>query len=148
MELTTKNFKTYKTKNYIKKNNIYFFFNCVNQNSQDWLITEQIFKKMNVSYYKIFNKITIKLFKESRYNTIKPTINSITIFISSNNNIKKILTKNETSKISLLFFTLVAIKFNNKVYSGAVYKIMYSQEYIDNKLIFYKFSSINLKLIT
>jgi hypothetical protein len=146
MELANKGYKANKTKNYIKTKNFYFFFNGLNQNSQDWLNTEQSLKKMDLAYYKVFNKITLNIFKESIFNNVQPTVNGITMFMSLHENNKKILTKKKINRIDKLFFTLIAAKLNNKIYAGTLYKTIYSKEYIENKLVFYKFMDIHLKI--
>ena len=57
MEFTPKKHKLTKTKKFIKTNNLIFIFNGINQNYQNWVISEQKMKALNINYYKVFNKI-------------------------------------------------------------------------------------------
>jgi hypothetical protein len=68
------------------------------------------------------------------------------MFMSLNEIDKKILTKKKMNRIDKLFFTLIAVKLNNKIYAGTLYKTSYSKEYIENILVFYKFMNVHLKI--
>lgn len=50
MELTFKNYKMTKTKTYIKKNKLFFFFDGVHRNSNHWVLVEQELKNICFNY--------------------------------------------------------------------------------------------------
>jgi hypothetical protein len=142
MKLTPKNYKTIKTKNYLKKNNLFFFFNGINQNSNNWIRTKQDLQNLNLNYYKIFNKTSIATFKNSIYKNNDAPINGLTLLIKpTSHNIlitKKIL-------FSLDPFIFLAFKLNNKIYSLTQIKQINSFSYYNNKLLLYKFGITNIK---
>jgi hypothetical protein len=142
MKLTPKNYKTIKTKSYLKKNNLFFFLNGINQNSNNWIRTKQDLQNLNLSYYKIFNKTSITTLKNSIYKNNDAPINGLTLLIKPTNpNIlitKKIL-------FNLDPFIFLALKLNNKIYSLTQIKQIHSLNYYNIKLLFYKFSITNIK---
>ena len=145
MKFTSKDYKTIKTKNYLKTNNLFFFFSGINQNSSNWIKTEQGLKTTNFNYYKVFNKTSTKTFKNSIYKNIEPAINSITFFIKPTLNSvllsKKMLVNLET-------FVFLAVKINNKIYSLEQVKYANSLDYYDNKqIVISKFFQIEQTII-
>lgn len=145
MKFDAKSYKINKTKNYIKTNNILFFFNGVNKNSKDWIHTEQNLKKINFKFYKVFNKTTKKTLNDSIYNKISSTVNGITFFIKPETNTKNLLKTTITKDLRLLLFILLAIKLNNKLYSASQLSKSNSLNYLDNKLLMYQFGVVHLK---
>lgn len=143
MEITSKNYKIMKTKNYIKKNNLFFFFSGIHRNSNDWILVEQNLKNINFNYYKIFNRTAKKLLNNSIYKTIKPAINSITFVIKPK--IKQVSKQILTASFEPLLFNMLAIKLNNKIYQTTQLKSTYSLNYKDNKILVFKFVIANLK---
>ena len=146
MDLTTKKFKIEKTKNFIKKNNFFICFNSINKNTNDWILIEQELKKLNYSYYKVFNATSKLILTHSILCSSSSLINSMSIFLKPIS-IKKEINKNALFKIEALTFSLLAIKLNNKVYSQTQLKKIFSLNYIDNKLILYKFLISNTKIV-
>lgn len=142
MKLKPKDYKKTKTENYLKTNNLFFFFSGINQESKHWIKTEQELKSINFNYHKIFNKTSTKTFKNSIYKNVNPTINSTTFFIEPKfSNVllsKKILLNLET-------FIFLAIKMNNKIYSFDQIKQINSLDYCNNKLMLYQFCLTNIK---
>jgi hypothetical protein len=142
MKFSSKDYKTIKTKNYLKNNNLFFIFNGINQNSSNWIKTEQELKNKNFNYYKIVNKTSTRIFKNSIYKNSEHTINSITFFMKPdfNNTLlsKKILFNIET-------FVFLAIKINNKIYSINQMKYVNSLNYYESKLLLYQFGITNIK---
>ena len=143
MKFTSKEYKITKTKNYLKNNAIFFFFSGINQDSGNWIKTEQGLKNLNFNYCKVFNKTSTKTFYNSIYKNITPTINSVTFFINPNSDnslsSKKMLLNIET-------FVFLAIKINNKIYSFNQLKYLNSFDYCDNKLLLYQFCITNIKI--
>lgn len=145
MKFTLKSYKTSKTEKYLKTNN-FFFFSGVNRNSDDWIIAEQGLKDINFSYYKVFNKTASKTLKNSVYNNVTPIINGITFFIKPSLTSKTLSKGVILTNFKPLLFLILAIKFNNKVYSVTQLKNMHSLNYRENKLLTYQFGITNLKL--
>lgn len=146
MKFNTKNYKIDKTKNYIETNDILFFFNGVNKKSNDWIHTEQNLKKINFKYYKIFNKTTKKeLNNSSINNNLSNIINGITFLLTPEQNTKNLLKNIILKDLTFLFFVLLTVKLNNKLYSVNQLKQSNSLNYINNKLLIYQFSIVHLK---
>jgi hypothetical protein len=142
MKFTSKNYKIIKTKSYLKTNNLFFIFSGINQNSSNWIKTEQELKKINFNYYKIFNKTSTKIFKNSIYKNIAHTINSITFFIKPTLN-NKLIKKKVLFNMETFFF--LAFKMNNKIYSSNQLKHVNSLNYYENKLLLYQFGITHIK---
>lgn len=145
MKFNSKSYKINKTKDYVKTNSILFFFNGVNRNSTDWIHTEQNFKKLNLKYYKVFNKTTKKVFNDSIYCNVNNTINGITFFITPEESTKNLFKNTITKELKLLLFILLAVKLNNKLYSANQFKKAPSFNYLDNKQLLYQFGVVHLK---
>lgn len=145
MDFTPKKHKLTKTKEFIKTNNLIFIYNGINQNYQNWVISEQKMKTLNINYYKIFNRITLKILNESVYCSIAPSINGITFFIKTNSSNKNIPKSSELAQFNLLLFVLVAWKLNNKIYSVKQLNDLNVTDCKINNLLFLQFRSANLK---
>ena len=145
MEFTSKNYKIIKTKTYLKKNNLFFFFCGIHRNSNDWILVEQGLKSINFNYYKIFNRTAKKTLNNSIYKSIKPTINSITFLIKPKT--KQISKQVLIASFEPLLFNMLAIKLNNKIYQTTQLKNNYSLNYRDNKMLIFQFGITNLKKI-
>ena len=65
MKLTSKTYKTNKTKNIIKTTSLLFIYNGISRKAANWITTEQELKNINFKYYNIFNKITSKTLNSS-----------------------------------------------------------------------------------
>jgi hypothetical protein len=147
VKILPKTYKFKKNKNYIKINNLFFFFNGVNRNSTDWITTEQKLKTYNFNYYKIFNKTILITLNKSIYCNIKSSIISSLVllvkpeFEKSNLNKKIIL-----NKLDFLNFILLSINLNNKIYSVVIIKEINSFRYFSNNLLLYSFLSASLKI--
>lgn len=143
MRLNFKKYKIFKTKNYIKKNNLYFFFGGIDESFKNWIFIEQKLKNMYYNYYKIFNKTTKKLFNRSIYSIIKLFINTVTFLIKPANSFlsKKVL----KVKLKFLLFDMLSIKINNKVYQINQFKNNYSLSYKFSKLLFFQYGIFYFK---
>lgn len=147
MQFTSKEYKILKTKNYMKENNLFFFFNSVNRNSSDGIVIEQSFKKLNFNCYKIFNKTSKKLLNNSVLINSTELINSMTFFIKPVPKINELKKSTLSNSFEPLLFNMLAIKFNDKVYSKTQLKEIFSFNYTDIKLILLQFCTVNAKLM-
>jgi len=140
MELEKKNYQILKTRNYLKLNKLFFFFNGTNKNSDKWLLVEQQLKSLGYYSYKITNRPMHRTLNKSIYINIKPIVNGITFLIKPSSN-SYVLTKSIFKKnFEPLFFIILAVKLNNKIYSYPQIQKINTFEYKINKLILYKFS--------
>ena len=146
------NFKIYqhtKIKSDLKNNTLLFFVNGVNQDCVNWVKVEQGLKKLKFIYYKVFNKLTIKILKTSIFFNLSKTIAGpffFFIFKRKKFEIDKILLFSKHLKS--LFFSLFALKLNNKVYSIIQIKKLSSFKYSSNIVLFYQFLFIHLKKLS
>lgn len=144
MKLSVKDYKIVKIKTYFKASNLFFFVNGINRNSLDWLLTEQGLKTIGFNYCKVLNKTTIKTLNTSTYSNIKPIIKGSTFLIKPEPK-KYFLKQTILNTFDLLFWELLILKFNNKIYSASSLKNTYSLEYKETKLLFYQFNLTHLK---
>lgn len=144
MKLSVKDYKIIKIKEYFKSNHLFFVVNGINQNSLDWLLTEQGLKTVGFNYYKILNRTTIKTLNTSIYINIKSVVNGSTFFIKPESN-KYFIKQTILNTFNPLFFELLIIKLNNKVYTINSLKNTYSLEYKETKLLFCQFGFTHLK---
>lgn len=147
MQFSSKDYKILKTKNYLKENNLFFFFNSIHRNSNDGIIIEQNLKKFNLNYYKIFNKTSKTTINNSIYKNSNELINSMTVFIKPISHSIELKKSNLLSCFEPLLFNMLAIKLNNKIYSTSQLKEISTLNYKDTKLLLFQFSLTNLKLI-
>lgn len=147
MQFSSKDYKILKTKNYLKENSLFFFFNSIHRNSNDGIIIEQNLKKFNLNYYKIFNKTSRTTINNSIYKNSNELINSMTVFIKPISHSLELKKSNLLSCFEPLMFNMLAIKLNNKIYSTSQLKEISTLNYKDTKLLLFQFSLTNLKLI-
>ena len=147
MKFTSKKYKIIKTKNYIKENNLFFFFNSINRNSTDGIVIEQNFKKLNFNYSKIFNKTSKKTLNNSIYKNSTELVNSMTLFVKPSSNSYALKKSTLLNSFEPLLFNMLAIKLNNKIYSKPQLREMFLFNYKDIKLLLFQFSATNLKLL-
>ena len=141
------NFKTYqvvKLKKYFKKNGLFFLFNSTKLNLTKWTITEQIFKKLKLSYYKSLNKTTIRTLKSSIFKSFHSNIAGFLLFINSR---YKTTALNISSIVRSLkpSFILISVKLNNKVYSTVQIKGLNELSYQKTMFTLYKVLDKQLK---
>jgi hypothetical protein len=114
MEFELKFYKLLKNKQYLTNNKIFFIYNSNNLNKKNWIIIEQVFSKLNLKYYRPYNKLTIKSLSNSIYSNMKQLIHGNIIFIKPKPK-TSLKIKNLTNLNPIL--TLLCIKLNKKVYS-------------------------------
>ena len=144
MKFTLKDYKIFKTKKYIKTTCFFFFFNGIMLNSNDWIKTKQKLKKINFNCYKIFNKTSTKIVKNSIYKNTTPMINGITFFVKVENN-QQISKKILLHDFENLLFVFLSTKLNNKIYFLNQVKKINIFIYYKNKLLLSQFLMTCLK---
>ena len=80
MQFNLKSYQIYKTKKYLK-NDFLFLAIGANQNSQNLINISQNLHKLNLTYYKIYNNTSIKMFKNSVYQNLSKTLNTTLFFL-------------------------------------------------------------------
>lgn len=146
MKFTFKEYKIARTKNYVKTNNLFFFCNGINLSYNNWIPIEQNLKNLKISYYKVFNKTSIKKLKNSIYKNVTAVVNSVTFLLKVTAPSKELEKQIIINNIKHLFFDMLALNLNNKVYSKTQLKTMVSCNYKNNKLLLFQFNLTNLKL--
>jgi hypothetical protein len=148
MKLNTKEYQKIKTKEYLKKNQLFFFLNGVSKNSNDWRKTEQSLGSMGLMVFKSFNKITNKELKDSTFKNFKEVINGPTFLIKPKPKVQ-LSRDGLLSKVCPLLFILLALKINNRIYPLIVLKKTQNEiNYTNNALLFHQFNVTNLKYHT
>nr|UXN44323.1 hypothetical protein [Haslea karadagensis] len=146
MHFELRDYQFLKVKQYLKQKFL-LFSNGASQTSTNWLAIEQSLSKSNLKYYKVYNKIALKVLTNSVYNNIKQVIKGTFFFLKLDGN-TNLLTKQQLfKKLKSVFFTLLSIKLNNKIYSIVQIKKIKSLNYKSNMSIFYQFLSANLKSV-
>ena len=145
MLLKKKDYETLKIKTYLKNEKLIFFFNGVNRNSKKILNAEQNLKALGYCSYKVLNKITLKTLNNSVHLNTKPLFNGLNFFIKPFKKSYKLKKSIFQKDFEPLFFSVIAIKINNKVYSKTQIKSLHSIKYNENKLTLYQFLNTNLK---
>lgn len=143
------NFRTYqfiKIKSYLKSNDLLLFSNGIRQNTANWIQTEQGLKKLNLIFYKTYNKLTIKVLKNSTFFNFTQLISGPFFFFKLK---QKLLSINKnilfSEKLKSLLFALLALKLNNKLYSLVQLKNLTSLNYKSNMSLFYQYLLVHLK---
>lgn len=131
MEFELKTYKIFKIKYYLKKKKLFFF--CTTNLQIKNLLIEQTSKQLNLSYFRLSNKLAIRTIEFSIYKNFKQLIHSFTILVSFQLLKLKTLTNLENVLI------LLSIKLNNKIYSILQLKNLIFLDYNFNILKFYRF---------
>ena len=133
-----------KIKQYLKTEFL-LFANGTNKNASNWLIVEQSLNNLGIKYYKIYNKIAFKAIKMSLLKNIKQLIKGTFFFLKLDNNSLSINKKIFLKSLELIFFNLLSVKLNNKIYSITQLKNMSSLKYHNNIAILFQFLTVSLK---
>jgi hypothetical protein len=141
-----KNYKKQKIDIYLSKTSFTIICNGITAKTDEWVTINQGLKKNKFSYYKICNLTAQARFQKSIFYFTKSIASGITFFLQSNNklslNKKTLLTKLNSLKLDIL-----AIKFNNKIYSTKQLKNIKLIIYSKNFLLIYKLQIFILKLM-
>ena len=143
MKFYFQDYKNNKIKNYIKKNKLFFFVNCTDRNSNDFLELNQELKKTKFNYYKVFNTTAKKILKKCIYNVTNSTINGITFFIKPENN--KLIKRNFINNFDNLLLNILVVKINLKAYTNKQIKNNISYNYINTKLFYFQLINTHIK---
>jgi hypothetical protein len=140
-----KTYQTIKIKHYLKNESLLIFANGINQKAQKWIKVEQGLKKMQINYFKTYNKIIIKTMGNSIFSRTVNLINGPFFLLKPK--AKTILNKNIILKETLdsLKFRLLSIKLNNKIYSIPQIKNINSFNNKETIAILYQFLLVHLK---
>ena len=147
MKLSIKDYKIARAKKYFKSGDFFFFVNGLNQNSLNWLLTKQKLKTVEFNDYKILNTTTVKTLNTSIYAKITLVTKGSTFLIKPQQT-KLFLKQTVLTTFSPLFFELLIVKFNNRIYLADLLKNMYSLEYPKTRLLSYQFNLTHLKTYT
>lgn len=145
MKFNLKEYQTQKIKQYLKNSNLILFSINANQNSQNWIETEQALKKLQYSYYKIYNNITKKILKNSINLNIANLITSTFFFITPTTSKTRVDNK-VFQLLNTILFTLLVIRLNKKLYNITQSKNMILFCYTKNMSILHQFLLTNLKV--
>ena len=144
MKFNFKEYQRQKIKQYLKNNNFILLSVNANQKSKNWITIEQGLCKLKLNYYKIYNKTTKKVIKNSTHKNIANIISTTFFFLKPKNN--KILIKTDIfNMLDFISFTLLGIKLNKNVYSTLQSKNIISFHYKKNASILCQCIITNLK---
>jgi hypothetical protein len=141
-----KEYQRQKTKQYLKNNNFILLSVNANQKSQNWVTIEQELCKLKLNYYKIYNKTTRKVIKNSTYKNIANMISTTFFFLKPKNN-KTLIKTDIFNMLDFISFTLLGMKLNKNIYSTLQLKNIISFHFKKSTSILYQCIITNLKYI-
>lgn len=145
MKFEFREFTITNTKNDIKEVNFFLFCNGANKNAKDWLLSEQSVRGINFRSHKVFNQTSRKTIQNSIFIRSAALINSAG-FIFTPDFLKEETPQNLTYNFEkAVDFVILAFKLNHNFVSVTETKKLVSLKYADNKLLFFKFNTLNLK---
>ena len=142
MEISIKKYKYLKIKKYFKNSNFFLIYNGVN--IKNFIEMDQKLKKLDLEYYKVYNKLTKKVLKNSIFKNYHALTNSLIIIVKL---------KSRTTNLTLNDFVnldnslnLLAIKMNNKIYTIFKTNSSLQLNYKNDNLLLLKVLKSQLKL--
>lgn len=142
MSFNLKIYKRLKIKYYLKKINFLFFYHGISLNNIEWIKIEQLFKKNELKYFRIFNTLMINILKNSIFKNLTVLMHGPIILLNTNNTkltLKKL--ENISSWINLL-----CLKLNTKIYSKKQIKNLKKLSYIENVSLFFNSMQLLIKM--
>jgi hypothetical protein len=136
MELTLKYYKFLKIKNCLKKDKLLLFYNSFDLNSKIWFLLEKFLKSLNLTHYKLHNKITKKVFNQSVYKKFAKFFNGPIIFAIFETLLNLLLSSFFSQEAILIF---IGIKINKSLYLFNQTKIVRFLNYKSSIISFFKF---------
>ena len=128
MKFNYKNYQVSKTKNYLVQNSLILLAYSANQNSLNWIFTEQGLSKLNFNYYKTYKNTTVKIIKKTTFKNFLQIVKSAFFLLKTKQiNNKLLLNQN------LLIKNFRKIQFN--VHSFKLKKSPNNKKKIKNKTI-------------
>jgi hypothetical protein len=146
MQFNLKNYQKIKIVSTLKKNNFLLFTLGANQNSQNWIVTEQNLHKLTLAYTKTYNNTATKILQNSIFKNLKNSINSTFFFLKPTKNKKTLIRSNIVNTLNTIQFLTLTLKLNKKVYAAYQFKTVNSFHYKKNVSIMYQFLATTLKL--
>merc|ERR1711957_353287 len=145
--MNSRKYQKFKIKSYLTDNELLFFLNGNNQIRGNWLQIEQGLKRLNLMYYKVYNKLLIKSFSLSIFSNLNKLVSGPFFFIKLGQLFSKI-TIPLMESLKKLFLNCLIMKVDNKVYSFLQLKNFKSFNYTNNISLLYQFLSTHLKKLT
>ena len=142
MEITIKKYKYLKIKRYFKNSNFFLIYNGINV--KNFIIMDQKLKKLDLEYYKIYNKLTKKVLKNSIYKNYHSLTNSLIIIIKPKSKFTNLILNDFLNLDDSL--NLLTIKMNNKIYTVSKLNSSLQLNYKNDNLILMKVLKSQLKL--
>ena len=116
MKLLLKEFQRKKLKKNLIKNKVFFICNNTTISTEKFMRLEQKLKELNLSYYKVSNKLLKVFFKESIFKNYTNSISGPILFIEfrhlMNYHLLKILRELKIYNVNILY-----LHFRHKIYS-------------------------------
>lgn len=146
MKIESKNYKFKKIIFFLKKYPLIFFFNFINVKSIHWIKTEQLLKKNNIKYFKIYK--TLILFQNSLFKNVQHLISSSVLCLLVKDLKKKqsFLKIKQITDFDCFHSNLLCIKVKNLLYYSYQIVDILSLKYIKYIFVlklFIKFLLIN-----
>lgn len=145
MEFNLKNYRIFKLKKYLQKNDFFFLFHSAKLDLTKWTNTEQNLKKLKLNYYKPLNGTTLEIFKNSIYKNFSSIIGGFVLFVNSTDK-KADYSLKEIVKSVKPSFVLISVKLNKTIYSPSQLKGMKDLSHKKNMFNLYKSLDRHLKM--
>lgn len=142
MEITIKKYKYLKIKTYFKNSNFFLIYNGTNM--KNFIEMDQKLKKLDLTYYKVYNKLTKKVLKDSIYKNYHSLASSLIIIIKPKSKFTNLTFNGYLSLDDSL--NLLAIKVNNKIYTLSKINSSLQLNHKNDNLILTKVLKSQLKL--
>ena len=133
MDFNLKNYKHFKTKQYFKTINFFFFFHGTSLNNENWIKIEQKFVANKLKYIRVLNRLMVNTLKNSIFKNLVVLIHGPILLLSIDKNNSK-LTFKELENISPQI-NFLGFKLNNKIYSKEQIKNLKKMSYLKNVCI-------------
>ena len=133
MDFNLRTYKHFKTKQYLKTMNYFYFFHGVSLTNKNWIKFEQITKTHKLKYYRILNKLMIKTLRNSIFRNLLVLIHGPIFLLTAN---KTSLTFQELKNINPWLYPL-SFRLNNKIYSKKQVANLEDVSYLNNVFKFY-----------
>ena len=134
MKFSLKTYKYFKSKHYFKTTNYFFFLQGISLNDRNIIEIKQNLINHDLKSFKIFNKITIHILKNSIFKNLIVLVRGPIILLYTNHN-KNLMF--ETLKTIHPLINVLGLKLNNKIYSKKQIENLKNTSYRTNILTFH-----------